>query len=219
MTYIKICGIKEEKHALAAAEAGADFIGLIFAPSPRRITLEKAQRIAMAVKQSGRPTEVVGVFVNSHAATVNLIADSCYLDRVQLSGDESWEYCSEIARPVIKAVRVKRVQSAAEVCEYLAEGAIALSSQKHIFLLDSEFQGKYGGTGKMLDWNLAKHVAKEYPVLLAGGLTPENVGQAIDKVAPWGVDVSSGVEVGGVKHISRIRAFIRAVRRFDEHSG
>ncbi len=218
MTYIKICGIKDEKHALAAAEAGADLIGLIFAPSPRRISLEQAQRIAMAVKQSGRPTEVVGVFVNSHAATVNLIADSCYLDRVQLSGDESWEYCSEIARPVIKAVRVKRVQSAAEVCEYLAEGARVLSSQKHVFLLDSEFQGKYGGTGKMLDWNLAKHVAQEYPVLLAGGLTPENIGQAIDKVAPWGVDVSSGVEVGGVKHISRIRAFIGAVRRFDEHS-
>ncbi|MEE9365372.1 MAG: phosphoribosylanthranilate isomerase [Dehalococcoidales bacterium] len=219
MTYIKICGIKEEKHGLAAAEAGADLIGLIFAPSPRRISLEQAQRIAMAVKQSGRPTEVVGVFVNSHAATVNLIADSCYLDRVQLSGDEPWEYCKEIARPVIKAVRVKRGQSAAEVYEYLAEGATVLSSQKHIFLLDSEFQGKYGGTGKMLDWNLAKHVVEEYPVLLAGGLTPENVGQAIDKVAPWGVDVSSGVEVGGVKHISRIRAFIGAVRRFDEHSG
>ncbi len=218
MTRIKICGIKEEKHALAAAEAGADFIGLIFAPSPRRISLEQAQRIAMAVKQSGRPTEVVGVFVNSHAATVNLIADSCYLDRVQLNGDESWEYCSEIARPVIKAVRVKRVQSAAEVCTHLKEGTIALSSQKHVFLLDSDFQGKYGGTGKMLDWNLAKHVAREYPVLLAGGLTPENVGQAIDKVAPWGVDVSSGVEVGGSKHISRIRAFIGAVRRFDEHS-
>jgi phosphoribosylanthranilate isomerase len=218
MTYIKICGIKDEKHALAAAEAGADFIGLIFAPSPRRISLEQAQKIAMAVKQSDRPIEVVGVFVTSHAATVNLIADSCYLDRVQLSGDESWEYCKEIARPVIKAVRVKRGQSAAEVCEYLAEGARVLSSQKHVFLLDSEFQGKYGGTGKMLDWNLAKHVAQEYPVLLAGGLTPENVGPAIDKVSPWGVDVSSGVEVGGAKHISRIRAFIGAVRRFDEHS-
>ena len=106
MTYIKICGIKEEKHALAAAEAGADLIGLIFAPSPRRVSLEQAQKISQAVKESGLPIEVVGVFVNSHPATVNLIADSCYLDRVQLSGDESWEYCSEIARPVIKAVRV-----------------------------------------------------------------------------------------------------------------
>ena len=219
MTRIKICGITEEKQALAAAEAGADFIGLVFAPSPRRVNLEKAQKIATAVRHGGCPVEVVGIFVNSQATTVNLIAKNCYLDRVQLSGDETWEYCREIDRPLIKAVRIKRGQSAAEVCEYLAEGATALSSQRHVFLLDSEFQGKYGGTGKMLDWNLAKHVAKEYPVLLAGGLTPENVGPAIGKVAPWGVDVSSGVEVGGVKHISRIRAFIRAARGFDEHSG
>lgn len=218
MTQIKICGIKDEKHALAAAEAGANFIGLVFAPSPRRITLEKAQQIALAVKQSDHPAEIVGVFVNSLATTVNLIANSCYLDRVQLSGDEPWEYCKEIARPVIKAIRLKRGQSAAEVCAHLAEGTRVLSSQKHVFLLDSDFQGKYGGTGKMLDWNLARQVAGENPVLLAGGLTPENVGQAIEKVSPWGVDVSSGVEVGGVKHLSRIRAFIEAVRRYDEHS-
>ena len=217
MTYIKICGIKEERHALAAAKAGADFIGLVFAPSPRRISLEHAQKIAMAVKQSGHPTEVVGVFVNSHAATVNLIAESCYLDRVQLSGDESWEYCREIARPLIKAVRVKRGQSASEVCAYLAEGTSALSRQKHDFLLDPKIRGKYGGTGTRLDWNLARQVAGEFPVILAGGLTPENVSTALKKVAPWGVDVSSGVEVGGVKHVARIRAFIKAVRRFDEH--
>jgi phosphoribosylanthranilate isomerase len=218
MTYIKICGLKEEKHALAAAEAGADLIGLIFAPSPRRVSLEQAQKISQAVKESGLPTEVVGVFVNSHPATVNLIADSCYLDRVQLSGDEPWEYCAEITRPVIRALRVKRGQSAAEVGEYLAEGEEALSGRKHVFLLDSDYRGKYGGTGKMLDWNLAKGVAEEYPVLLAGGLTPENVAQAIYKVAPWGVDVSSGVEVGGTKHISRIRSFIQAVRKSDEKS-
>jgi len=111
MTKIKICGISEEKHALAAAEAGADFIGLIFAPSPRRISLEQAQKIALAVKQSAFPAEVVGVFVNSHAATVNLIANSCYLDRVQLSGDEPWEYCNELVKPVIKVVRIKRRQT------------------------------------------------------------------------------------------------------------
>lgn len=217
MTRIKICGIKEERHALAAAKAGADFIGLVFAPSPRRISLEQAQKIAMAVKQSGHPTEIVGVFANSLAATVNLIAENCYLDRVQLSGDESWEYCREIARPLIKAVRVKRGQSASEVCAYLAEGTSALSRQKHDFLLDPKIRGKYGGTGTRLDWNLARQVAGEFPVILAGGLTPENVSTALKKVSPWGIDVSSGVEVGGVKHVARIRAFIKAVRRFDEH--
>ncbi len=217
MTHIKICGIKEERHALAAAKAGADFIGLVFAPSPRRISLEQAQKIAMAVKQSGHPTEIVGVFANSLAATVNLIAENCYLNRVQLSGDESWEYCREIARPLIKAVRVKRGQSASEVCAYLAEGTSALSRQKHDFLLDPKIRGKYGGTGTRLDWNLARQVASEFPVILAGGLTPENVSTALKKVSPWGIDVSSGVEVGGVKHVARIRAFIKAVRRFDEH--
>ena len=218
MTYIKICGITEEKQALAAAEAGADFIGLVFAPSPRRVNLEKAQKIVTAVRQSGCPTETVGIFVNSQATTVNLIAKNCYLDRVQLSGDETWEYCKEIARPLIKAVRVKRGQSAAEVCTRLEEGAKILSGQKHTFLLDSQVRGKYGGTGTVLEWNLVRQVAGEFPVLLAGGLTPENVSEAIIKVAPWGVDVSSGVEVGGRKHISRIRAFIKAVRRFDEQA-
>jgi phosphoribosylanthranilate isomerase len=217
MTYIKICGIKEEKHALAAAEAGADFVGLVFAPSPRQINLEQARHIAMAVKQSGFPAEVVGVFVNVHAATVNGIAENCYLDRVQLSGDESWEYCQEIVRPVIKVIRVKRRQRSAEVIAYLAEGARVLSNRKCNFLLDSQVSGKYGGTGTILDWNLARKVAREYPVLLAGGLTPENVAQALKKVAPWGVDVSSGVEEGGAKHVPQIRAFIEAVRRFDEH--
>ncbi|MGB2877533.1 MAG: phosphoribosylanthranilate isomerase [Dehalococcoidales bacterium] len=217
MTYIKICGIKEARHALAAAKAGADFIGLVFAPSSRRINLEKAQHIASAVKQSGCPTEVVGIFVNLSVSTVNMVADNCNLDRVQLSGDETWEYCKEIAKPLIKAVRLKRGQSAAEVCAYLAEGAKAMSNQKHLFLLDPQVRGKYGGTGTRLDWNLAGQIAMEYPVILAGGLTPENVSRALKMVAPWGVDVSSGVEAGGVKHVARIKAFIEAVRRFDEH--
>lgn len=218
MTRIKICGITEEKQALAAAEAGADFIGLVFAPSPRRVNLEKAQKIVTAVRQSGRPAEMVGIFVNSQATTVNLIAKNCYLDRVQLSGDESWEYCREIDRPFIKAVRLKRGQSLEEVRAHLQEGIKVLSSQEHIFLLDSQVRGKYGGTGKVVDWTLARQVAGEFPVLLAGGLTPENVTQALKRVAPWGVDVSSGVEVAGRKHISRIRAFIKAVRRFDEQA-
>ncbi len=217
MTYIKICGIKEERHALAAAKAGADFIGLVFAPSPRRINLEKAQHIASVVKQSGCPTEVVGVFVNLSVSTVNMVADNCNLDRVQLNGDESWEYCKEIAKPLIKAVRLKRGQSAAEVCAYLAEGVKVMSNQKYLSLLDPQVRGKYGGTGTRLDWKLAEQIAREYPVILAGGLTPENVPRALKMVVPWGVDVSSGVEAGGVKHVARIRAFIEAVRRFDEH--
>jgi len=215
MTRVKICGIKEEVHALAAAEAGADFIGLVFAPSPRQITPVQAEKISATVKQSGNTTEVVGVFVNTPASEVNKIADSCHLDWVQLSGDESWEYCREITRPLIKAFRVSRRQSPKEICDILAGGTKIINKQTHIYLLDSRVKGKYGGTGRAFDWDLARLAAQQFPVIIAGGLTPENIAKAIKMAAPWGVDVSSGVEVGGVKHVARIRALIESVRRAD----
>ncbi len=98
----------------------------------------------------------------------------------------------------------------------MAHGARILDDQKHVYLLDAKVKGRYGGTGTTLNWGLAQQVAEKFPVVIAGGLTPENVAQAIKIAAPWGVDVSSGVEVGGVKHVARIRAFIKAVRRCDD---
>ena len=215
MTHVKICGIREEVHALAAAEAGADFIGLVFAPSPRQITPVQAEKIAAAVKQSGNTTEIVGVFVNMPAPEVNKIADFCHLDWVQLSGDESWEYCRQIARPIIKAIRIGQ-QLREEINAELTVGLKTLSPQKFITLLDSKVKGKYGGTGRAFDWSLARLAAQQIPVIIAGGLTPENVAKAIKIVAPWGVDISSGVEAGGVKHVAIIRALIEAVRRCDD---
>jgi len=217
MTRVKICGIREEVHALVAAEAGADFIGLIFAPSKRQVTPAQAKKIAAAVKQSGHATEVVGLFVNMPATAVNKSADICNLDWVQLSGDESWEYCFEINKPLIKAVHVSQRQSTEEISNALANGARILANQQHIYLLDSKVKGKYGGTGKTFNWSLARQAAGQFPLIIAGGLTPENVAQVIKRAAPWGVDVSSGVEVGGVKHAARIRAFIEAVRRSDDN--
>ena len=215
MTRVKICGIKEEVHALAAAEAGADFIGLVFARSQRQVTPAQAEKIASAVKKSGNTPEVVGVFVNMPAAEVNRIADFCHLDWVQLSGDESWDYCKELAKPIIKVVRIGERQQPDGICADLAAGEKVLT-QKHIYLLDSQAKGRYGGTGKTFDWSLARQVAEQFPVIIAGGLTPENVAQAIEMAAPWGVDVSSGVETGGIKDIGKIRAFIEAVRRADD---
>ena len=216
MTRVKICGIKEEIHALTAAEAGADFIGLVFAPSQRQLIPARVEKIAAAVKKSGHTTEVVGVFVNMPAAEVNKIADDCHLDRVQLSGDESWEYCSKINRPLIKALRVSRRQSPQEICDILAGGTKILTNQKHVYLLDSRVKGKYGGTGMTFNWNLARQVAEQFPVIVAGGLTPENVGKLVKLAKPWGIDVSTGVETGGVKSVEKIRAFIRAVRSVEE---
>jgi phosphoribosylanthranilate isomerase len=215
MTCIKICGIRDKTHALAAVEAGADFIGLVFAPSKRRVIPAKACEIASAAKKSSDTTKVVGVFVNASPSDVNKIADLCALDWVQLSGDESWEYCREVVKPVIKAIRISQ-QSSEELYADISAGGKLLPPQKFIALLDSQVEGKYGGTGESFDWNLAQQVAKRFPVIVAGGLNPRNVAQVIEAVAPWGVDVSSGVETGGVKDTAKIRAFIEAVRKVDE---
>ncbi len=215
MTRVKICGIKEKAHALAVTQAGGEFIGLVFAPSQRQVTPAQARDIVSFVKERSNTTAVVGVFVNMPAPEVNRVADSCNLDWVQLSGDESWEYCRQITKPIIKAVRIGS-GCPEEICTPLATGVKALSGQRYLYLLDSQVTDKYGGTGTTFDWSLARQAAEQFPVIIAGGLTPENVAQAIKAVAPWGVDVSSGVEAGGVKDIAKIRAFIEAVRSADD---
>ncbi len=212
MTRIKICGIKEEAHALAIAEAGADFIGLVFASSPRQVTPARAEKIVSALKKSKTTTEVVGVFANTPAAKVNKIADFCHLDWVQLSGDEPWGYCRDLAIPVIKVIRVSRHQQPKQICADLAYGTKILNTQKHLFLLDVNVREKYGGTGKTFDWNLAKPIAAQFTVIVAGGLTPANIAEAIRTASPWGVDVSSGVETRGAKDMAKVMKFIEAVR-------
>ncbi len=208
MTRVKICGITQTAHALAAADAGADFIGLVFAPSKRLVDVEQAKEIVTAVKRHGeRKVLTVGVFVNAPAAEVNRIAEYCGLDRVQLSGDEPWDYLRDIERPVIKAVRVRRGQSSQDILSELAPG--------FIFLLDCYVAGSYGGSGKAFDWRVAREAAQRFPVIMAGGLSAQNVGEAVRLTRPWGVDVSSGVESEGVKDILRIKAFIEAVRQAD----
>ena len=215
MTRVKICGIKDKTHALAAVEAGADFIGLVFAPSQRQLSPTKACEIASAIRKSSDATKVVGVFVNTPSSQVNKLADFCALDWVQLSGDESWEYCREVVRPIIKAIRIGR-QSSEELYAELSDGDKLLPPQRFIALLDSQVEGKYGGTGESFNWDLAQQVAKRFPVIIAGGLNPRNVARLIKRVAPWGVDVSSGVETERVKDMAKIKAFIEAVRKADE---
>ena len=215
MTRVKICGIKDKTNALAAVEAGADFIGLMFARSQRQVSPAQAREIASAVKKISNATKLVGVFVNTPSSQINELADLCALDWVQLSGDESWEYCREVVRPIIKTIRVDQ-QSPEELYAELSDGDKLLPPQRFIAHLDSQVEGKYGGTGKSFDWNLAQQVAKRFPVIIAGGLDPENVARLIKRVAPWGVDVSSGVETEGVKDMAKIKAFIEAVRKADE---
>jgi phosphoribosylanthranilate isomerase len=215
MTIIKICGIKYEDTALAAAEAGADYIGMVFAASSRQVTPAEAEKITAALKKHKSKVKTVGVFVNERMTTVRKIADTCRLDWVQLSGDESWEYGAELARPLIKVIRVNAKNGTDEIAEQLASGKKQMADKKHLFLLDTIVSDKYGGTGVTFDWSLAKPAAKKYDVIIAGGLNPTNVGQAINQLKPWGVDVSTGVETRGTKDLKKITKFIEAVREAD----
>ncbi|MBA7564170.1 N-(5'-phosphoribosyl)anthranilate isomerase [subsurface metagenome] len=216
MTRVKICGIREEVHALAAIKAGADFIGFVFAPTRRQVSPAKAREIVDAVKKRSSAIKTVGVFVDTPASEVNRLADFCRLDWVQLSGNESREYCRQIARPIIKAIRIGQ-QLRKEINAELTAGLKTLPPQRFIILLDSQVEGKYGGTGITFNWRLAQQVVREFPVIIAGGLNPQNVAQAIEIAAPWGVDVSSGIETGGIKDVAKIKAFIEAVRRRDDN--
>ena len=216
MTKVKICGILQVDHALVAAEAGADFVGLVFAPSKRQVSSQTARQIAREVKRLEPHPLVVGVFVNTIAREVNRLAAFCRFDWVQLSGDESWEYCKQIERPIIKTIRVLSSRGAEEILAELSRGHKILAPEGFTCLLDSDVKGAYGGTGQTFEWEMASQVSQKYSIIIAGGLSPVNVGQAIKTVKPWGVDVSTGVETEGSKDVAKIKAFIQAVRRADE---
>ena len=188
---------------------------MVFAPSPRQVTPDTAEKIVAVLKKSKAATEAVGVFVNTPAGEVKRIADACRLDWVQLSGDESWTYCRELDRPIFKVIRISRNNPPGQVGKDLDYGTKLLNGQKHIFLLDANAGEKYGGTGQAFDWDLARPIARQFPVIVAGGLTPANVARAIKTISPWGVDVSTGVETRGIKDMDKIRKFVGAVRQTD----
>ncbi|MGA9049293.1 MAG: phosphoribosylanthranilate isomerase [Dehalococcoidia bacterium] len=211
MTLIKICGITSVKDAMEVAGLRVDMIGLVFAESSRRISRERACEITTALGELASRPAVAGVFVNEDPQTVNRIAQECRLDMVQLSGDESWGRCREIAYPVIKAVHITPSMQALDIIEHIKEG-LEQAKRPLLCLLDSREGHKYGGTGRSFSREIAGEVSAALPVIIAGGLSPENVGGVIEKVRPLGVDVSSGVETGGLKDMAKINAFVKIVR-------
>jgi phosphoribosylanthranilate isomerase len=216
VTRVKICGLAEIGHALAAAEAGADFIGLVFAPSRRQVSMEKAAGISEAIHKLRIHPMIVGVFVNRPADKVNRITESCRLDYVQLSGDESWEYCLDIEKPVIKVIHIASGKTDKGIINEIENGYSMLNSERLTCLLDTRVGEAYGGSGQTFDWQLAEEVSARFPVIIAGGLNKDNVGQLVERVKPWGVDVSTGVETESVKDITKIKAFINIVKGVKE---
>jgi phosphoribosylanthranilate isomerase len=206
---IKICGLRTLQEALEAAAAGADLLGFVFAPSRRQVTPEVARAIIARLPAAVRK---VGVFVDEEKEKVRAIADYCGLDVVQFHGHESPAYCRGFPQMVFKAIHLSPASSSGHFLdplwvERLKEYPVAA------FLLDTLVPGAAGGTGVPLDWDLAAELAARQPVFLAGGLRPENVGLAVRRVRPLGVDVSSGVETDGQKDPQKMQAFVKAVRR------
>lgn len=204
-TKVKICGITNADDAAAAVAAGADALGFNFyRKSPRYIEPVLAKHIVASLPPFVMP---VGVFVNEDVSAVRSIMDASGLAMAQLHGDESAAYCEQLARPVIKALRLKDRGSFLTLAEFQGRAGV------RAFILDTFSESAYGGTGQVTDWVLASEAAKSTTILLAGGLTPANVGEAILAVRPYAVDVSSGVESApGKKDHIKIRAFLDAVR-------
>ena len=242
-TRVKICGCRTVEQALTAAEAGADFIGLMFVPTSRRridpadaADIVRALGTPLADREQSDPPSLfrtdaqdpggwfehgaealerllerkrpltVGVFANQDPDEINEIVDECGIDLIQLHGGEPWGSVLLANRQVIKVVHVAPGDDAKDVL-----GRIETGSAMAV-MLETGGTGALGGTGQSFDWSVARTVGATMPVWLAGGLTPETVGDAIAQAQPWAVDVSSGVETDGVKDLQKIRDFVRAVK-------
>jgi phosphoribosylanthranilate isomerase len=212
MTRVKICGITGSDDALRSVDLGAWALGMIFWPnSPRLCPLDEAEAIGAELH---RRVELTGVFVNASLDEVALLADRCRLSLLQLHGDEGPAYCREAARRTgCRVMKSARVRDAAQV-----QALRAFPTDLH--LLDAYSASAPGGTGETFNWELARLHAGTPPVVLSGGLTPDNVGEAIAAVQPWGVDTASGTEAApGRKDPAKLEAFFRAVASADTRAG
>lgn len=200
-TRVKICGITRVEDALSAVEHGTDAIGLVFyASSPRYVTIAQAAEISASLPPF---VSVVALFVNPTQQEVNAVLNNVKIDLLQFHGDESAAECAQYGLPYLKAIRVKSDTNLIQYAQtYMSAKAL---------LLDTHSDAAFGGTGQVFDWNLIpKQMPK--PIILAGGLTPDNVKEAIQQVQPYAVDVSGGVEQAkGIKDSTKIAAFMDAI--------
>ena len=211
---VKICGIREPEHAVAAVAAGADLIGFIFAQARRQVTPQHARACISAARRAagGNRILAVGVFVDAGVDEIAAIIATAGLDVVQLQGEETPEQIGQIEAPVTKAFRPRPGESAADLVANI-ERYTRADVPPAAVLIDAYVPGEAGGSGVAADWDLARRVGEVCPMMLGGGLHGGNVAEAIGLVRPLGVDVSSGVETAGVKDPEKIAAFIAAARQ------
>lgn len=223
---VKICGITRVEDALVALDAGADYLGFIlYPPSPRAVSVERVAEIVTRLHKTrpalfspAEPPLLVGVFVNESAATMAGILERCRLDMAQLSGDEEPQAVIDPASPLVgrayKAIRPSGLAEAQSLAARYTKGDYPAIAPRPRLLLDTPHAKLYGGTGQTGDWSLAAELAAEVPdLMLAGGLNPDNVRDAVQQARPFGVDVAGGVEASpGIKDHDRVRAFINEAK-------
>lgn len=209
--FVKICGLRDANNAQAAIDAGADALGFILAPARREVAVEDVAGIAAALDRSANHPAIVGVTVN---ATPEDIADAVQrggIETVQLSGDETPDLLQDVDVPVIKAVRLAPGTTFEDATREVDRWFSATRPAARV-IVEGHAPGSYGGSGTPADLELVAKLALRYPIVLAGGLTPDNVAGAITQARPWGVDVSSGVETAREKDAAKIMAFVQRAR-------
>jgi phosphoribosylanthranilate isomerase len=209
--FVKICGLRDAGAAQAAVDAGADALGFILAPSKRQVRPDEVAEIVSSLDRSASHPSIVGVTVNTSPQEIARMMETGRLETIQLSGDESPEVLDRIEVPVIKVMRFPEGMSLEDAMREI-DPWFAASKPVSRVIVEGHAPGSWGGTGTRADWSFVETLAVRYPIVLAGGLDPDNVGEAITSARPWGVDVSSGVETDGRKDASKIREFVRAAR-------
>lgn len=216
MTLIKMCGLRDTDSAVSASRVGADFLGFVFVTGARRsLSIKVARDIVSQYRQTVGlyGPKLVGLFANQPISELEDVVQDVGLDMVQLCGEEMPEYLEKISVPVIKQIKVRDEMDKREVATETLIEVENVTRMGHMVSLDRYHPGVRGGTGLSFDWNIAAEVASSAKFILSGGLTPENVRHAIEVVNPMGVDVSSGIEVEGIKNSKKIEDFAQAVRR------
>ena len=200
MTFVKICGLKEPEHVQTAIDAGADLIGFVFAPSKREVSIEQARMLAKLIPSN---IKKVGVFVNADEAFLKEVYDKVPLDYIQYHGDETNAFIQHVGLPAIKALSIRNADDVLNATRYDVD----------YYLFDAPGTDYRGGSGHTFDWSLLEqsNIPRE-KVILAGGLNPSNVAQAIGLVQPFAVDVSSGVEKDNIKNSALIQSFLQAAK-------